>query len=76
MINNNQQKAGYKYTSLGWIPEEWHLQIVGEAFKICNNLRFPISEDVRSEMKGEYPYYGPTKIQDYINEYRVEGNLP
>lgn len=24
-------------------------------------------------MPGPYPYYGPTKVQDFINEYRVEG---
>lgn len=26
-------------------------------------------------MNGSYPYYGPTKIQGYINEYRVEGEF-
>jgi len=24
-------------------------------------------------MRGQYPYYGPTSVQDCINEYRVEG---
>jgi type I restriction enzyme S subunit len=24
-------------------------------------------------MSGEYPYYGPTGILDYLNEYRLEG---
>ena len=24
-------------------------------------------------MEGQYPYYGPTNVQGYINEYRVEG---
>jgi type I restriction enzyme S subunit len=26
-------------------------------------------------MSGEYPYYGPTGILDYINEYRVDGKF-
>lgn len=33
----------------------------------------PISETERKEIQGNYPYYGPTKIQDHINEYRIEG---
>lgn len=70
---NPEVRPGFKKTALGWIPEDWRISTIGESFKICNNLRFPISEEVRKEMKGIYPYYGPTKIQDYIDEYRVEG---
>lgn len=70
---NNENKVGYKLTSLGWIPKEWEIYPVGKAFNICNNLRFPINEDVRNNMRGSYPYYGPTRIQGFINEYRVEG---
>lgn len=66
-------RPGYKHTPLGWIPEEWEFHSIESAFKICNNLRFPISHEVRMTMQGNYPYYGPTKIQDYINEYRIEG---
>jgi type I restriction enzyme, S subunit len=55
------------------IPGDWDIKTVGEAFKICNNLRLPISEEERSKIRGQYRYYGPTKIQDYINEYRLEG---
>lgn len=66
-------KEGYKKTEVGIIPEDWDVMQISEAFDICNNLRLPISEDNRKKMQGIYPYYGPTKIQDYINEYRVEG---
>ena len=68
-----QIPQGYKQTSIGIIPVDWKIKEVGQAYKICNNLRFPISEDLRKDMRGIYPYYGPTKIQDYINEFRVEG---
>jgi len=57
------------------IPSDWKLSTVGEAFEICNNLRFPISEEERKKIKGIYPYYGPTRIQDYINEFRIEGKF-
>lgn len=64
---------GYKKTEIGIIPEEWDVSEVQDAYHICNNLRFPISEKVRKGMQGQYPYYGPTKIQDYINQYRLDG---
>ncbi|MBJ2126306.1 restriction endonuclease subunit S [Flavobacterium sp. IB48] len=63
----------YKNTSIGLIPSSWDIKPVGEAFRICNNLRLPISQDERNKIKGEYPYYGPTKIQGYIDNYRING---
>lgn len=66
-------RAGYKKTEVGIIPFDWEIRTINDAFDICNNLRLPISEDIRKTMQGEYPYYGPTKIQDYLNEFRVEG---
>lgn len=66
-------KSGYKLTPFGLIPSDWAVKTIGEAYEICNNLRLPISEEERKKIKGEYPYYGPTKIQDYINDYRLEG---
>ncbi|WP_076790757.1 restriction endonuclease subunit S [Chlorobium sp. KB01] len=66
-------KPGYKQTEVGVIPEDWDVTTVGKAFEICNNLRLPISETIREKIVGPYPYYGPTCVQGYINEYRVEG---
>ena len=66
-------RPGYKHTNLGAIPEDWKVESVSQAFDICNNLRMPISQAVREKMAGPFPYYGPTGIQGYINEYRVEG---
>ena len=66
-------KPGYKHTEVGIIPEHWEVKTIGDAFDICNHLRYPISQDDRKKIPGEYPYYGPTKAQDFINEYRVEG---
>ncbi len=65
--------VGYKLTDVGVIPEDWEVKPIAEGFEICNYLRFPISQKVRETMTGDYPYYGPTNIQSYINEYRVEG---
>ncbi len=66
-------KPGYKQTEVGVIPEEWEVEAVGDAFEIRNQLRLPLSQTVRERMVGSYPYYGPTSVQGWINEYRVEG---
>ncbi|MBI5251780.1 MAG: restriction endonuclease subunit S [Desulfomonile tiedjei] len=66
-------KPGYKQTEVGLIPEDWSVEPVGGAFDVCNHLRLPISQKVREKMAGTYPYYGPTNVQGYISEYRVEG---
>lgn len=73
MMMKVKMLPGYKPSPLGPIPNDWEVKTVSEAFQICNNLRFPISQEERSKIKGKYPYYGPTKIQDYINDYRVNG---
>ncbi|MBU2650960.1 MAG: restriction endonuclease subunit S [Bacteroidetes bacterium] len=71
VINNLMEERKPFYNST--IPTDWSVSTVGEAFEICNYLRFPISEEERKKIQGLFPYYGPTKIQDYINEYRIEG---
>jgi len=65
--------VGYKVSEEGVIPEDWEVSIIGDAFEIKNNLRLPISRKARESIEGPYPYYGPTNVQGYINEYRVEG---
>lgn len=68
-MENNNTKPYYNTT----VPSDWEVKPVGKAFEICNNLRLPISEEERSKIQGIFPYYGPTKVQDYINEYRLDG---
>jgi len=65
----------YQETALGWIPREWKFGELDTFAEIHNNLRKPLSTEVREEIQGEYPYYGPTGILDYINEYLVEGEF-
>lgn len=60
---------------LGKIPEGWKVMKVGEACNIQNNFRKPINRDDRKEMKGIYPYFGPTGVLDYINEHRLDGKF-
>lgn len=55
------------------LPPGWRMSTIGKSTLIENRLRKPINSAERATMKGQYPYFGPTGILDYINEYRVEG---
>lgn len=57
------------------VPSGWKLSTVGRACTIRNDLRLPLSVETRSAMQGEYPYYGPTGILDYLDEFRAEGEF-
>ncbi len=57
------------------VPQGWSLSTVGNACSIRNELRLPLSVEVRNTVEGDYPYYGPTGILDMINEYRVQGEF-
>lgn len=57
-----------------FVPEGWNFSNIGKVFNICNNLRKPINEDEREKNLGEFPYYGPTKIQGYIGTYEQDGS--
>ncbi|MCY0093245.1 restriction endonuclease subunit S [Hoeflea ulvae] len=63
----------YKETPIGWIPKEWEFKTIDECANIHNNLRLPLSSEVREGMRGDYPYYGPTGIVGFINEFRADG---
>lgn len=71
----SEETHEFKDSPLGRIPMEWDDFKLGDCSEICNHLRKPISAQVRENMKGDYPYYGPTGILDYINEYRVDGKF-
>jgi restriction endonuclease S subunit len=63
----------FKNSKLGRIPMEWDPSTIGKSCFVRNEFRLPLSQEVRAKMQGDYRYYGPTGIFDYINEYRVEG---
>jgi len=64
----------FKDSPVGRIPVGWGASTISRSCKIKNTLRKPISKEEREGMKGVYPYYGPTKAVDHINEFRVEGD--
>lgn len=66
---DNTQREGYFVSN----NLTYHFGTIGDEYEICNTLRKPISQAERSEMQGDYPYWGPTSILDYINVYRLDG---
>ncbi|MEU8772649.1 restriction endonuclease subunit S [Streptomyces sp. NPDC048606] len=60
---------------VGSFPDGWERATVGSAYEIHNQNRLPLSRERRREMAGPYPYYGPTGVLDYINEYRFDGKF-
>ena len=73
MKDNLVSKLDLIQARVEFIPDDWKLLQVGKSLAIKNNFRKPISQETRSTIQGEYPYYGPTKIQDYISEYEQDG---
>ncbi|MGC9530934.1 restriction endonuclease subunit S [Vibrio atlanticus] len=73
MVPNQISKLDLIQARIDVIPPDWQLCKVAEALNIRNNLRKPISQEVRETIKGDYPYYGPTKVQGYISEYEQDG---
>lgn len=70
---NGFDKKNLKVSSVLVNKQDWKIYLLKDVCQIVNNLRKPINKDIRANMKGEYPYYGPTSILDYISEYRLDG---
>lgn len=54
---------------------KWVISTVGQACVIRNDLRYPLSKEIRAGMQGTYPYYGPTGVLGRLNEYRLDGRF-
>ena len=72
-IRHGNAPEGYKKTAACIIPNDWQCSAIRDCLKIKNNERQPISEEVRRNIPGPYPYYGPTQAQGYIDSYVSEG---
>jgi type I restriction enzyme S subunit len=57
------------------IPNGWTSSTVGDACTIRNNLRLPINSDERESIKGDFPYFGPTGILSFINDYKIDDSF-
>lgn len=58
---------------LGEVPQGWEVKSLNEIAENFDRMRKPLSKMQRSQIQGEYPYYGAAKIFDYINDYIFDG---
>lgn len=63
----------FKDSPVEQIPKGWKITTIAQSCYVRNNLRKPINKTERESIKGIYPYYGPTKAVDFIDEFRVDG---
>lgn len=54
-------------------PASWKIATVRTACIIHDGPRHPISAEERFKLQGDFPYYGPTGVLDYIDHYRYDG---
>ncbi|MCK9492322.1 MAG: restriction endonuclease subunit S [Sulfurimonas sp.] len=57
------------------VPEGWEIKQVSSLCKILDNLRIPLNDEERQNMKGHIPYYGANTIVDYINDHIFDEDL-
>lgn len=60
-------------SELGEIPKNWSIKIVKEIAESFNSIRKPLSKLEREKRESIYPYYGATKIIDYVDNYIFDG---
>jgi restriction endonuclease S subunit len=75
LLKHGIYKTNLKSSPFGKIPQNWKVSNLSKSARIFNNLRKPINAQERKLIQGIYPYYGPTKIQDFLNEYRIDGTF-
>jgi type I restriction enzyme S subunit len=60
-------------SELGKIPQRWEIGTLGDIVNNFDSKRVPLSRHERESKKGEYPYFGATKIMDYVDDYIFDG---
>jgi len=62
-------------TRLPGFSGEWEVKTLQEAFNCLDNLRVPLNEKQRADMKGDYPYCGANGVLDYVNNYVIDDDI-
>jgi type I restriction enzyme S subunit len=67
MSNNNKNKLIPRLRFPEFQNETWERKTIDEICQILNNLRKPLSSNLRE--RGEYPYYGASGIIDFVKDF-------
>jgi type I restriction enzyme S subunit len=52
--------------------EGWSTMILDNVVDVLDNLRKPLNDFQRAQMKGDIPYCGANGIVDYVNDYLID----
>jgi type I restriction enzyme S subunit len=65
----------FKQSDIGEIPVEFEVCTFGEVSDNYDSDRDPVSKTKRNEIEGDVPYYGATKILDFMDDYLFDGKF-
>jgi len=54
---------------------EWEVKRLGEVTDCLDNLRVPLNETQRNQMKGDYPYCGANGVMDFVSGYVIDDDI-
>jgi type I restriction enzyme, S subunit len=54
---------------------EWRVKTLRESTDCLDNVRVPLNEAQRAEMKDDYPYCGANGVLDYVNGYVIDDDI-
>lgn len=60
---------------IGEVPNHWEVKKVGFIFNNLDNLREPISAELRERNNPQYDYYGASGVIDKIDHFNVEDKV-
>jgi type I restriction enzyme S subunit len=69
------QDEEFVESELGMIPKGLEVKKLNKIYSNHNKKRKPISTNERAKIQGIYPYYGATKILDYIDHFNFDGEF-
>lgn len=54
------------------MKQDWEYKKLGELCTVLDSQRKPVTK--KDRVSGEYPYYGASGVQDYVNDYIFDGD--
>ncbi|MBK8636896.1 MAG: restriction endonuclease subunit S [Chromatiaceae bacterium] len=54
---------------------EWEVKLLEEVADCLDNLRVPLNESQRDQMRGDYPYCGANGVLDFVNDYVIDDDV-
>ena len=54
---------------------EWEVKTLQEITDCLDNVRVPLNEAQRAQMRGDYPYCGANGVLDFVNGYVIDDDI-